>query len=169
MIVFDSSTLILLAKAEFLDDFLEDYQGKALIPREVEAESCGKKKSFDALLLRKRVLEKKIGVAKVSDTRLCAQLIRDFNISRGEAEALVLALEKKASLIATDDKNAIKACKVLKIPFTSALAILIRMADKRIIDTNRSKAVLDALVKYGRYGDAIIKDARERLGIEEDM
>jgi hypothetical protein len=63
----------------------------------------------------------------------------------------------------------IKACKVLKIPFTSALAILIRMADKRIIDTNRSRAVLDALVRYGRYGDAIIKDARERLGIEEDV
>jgi predicted nucleic acid-binding protein len=165
MIVFDSSTLILLAKVELLDDFLGDYQGKVLIPPEVEEESCARKESFDALLLRKRIQENRIMVAKVSSGRLREQLMRDFNICRGEAEALALAIEKKANLVATDDKNAVKACKLLKIPFASAIAILIRMADKRLLDKDRIKTMLDALQKYGRYSDAIIKDARERLGM----
>jgi predicted nucleic acid-binding protein len=165
MVVFDSSTLILLAKVELLNAFLEDYKEKVLIPNEVEAESCTKKKSFDALLIREKIRENKIGVAKVSSTRLCEQLMRDFNICRGEAEALVLAIEKKAKLVATDDKNAIKACKLLKIPFTSAIAILIRMADRRVIDTEKVRAVLDALLKCGRYGNGVIKMAKKRLKI----
>jgi predicted nucleic acid-binding protein len=165
MIVFDSSTLTLLAKTGLLDDFLDDYQGKVLIPREVEVESCGKKQSFDALLLRKRIQENRIGVAKVSGPRLCEQLMRDFNICRGEAEGLVLAIEKKANLVATDDKNVVKACKLLKIPLTSAIAILIRMAERKVLERDKISAALDALLKYGRYSDGIIKEARERLRI----
>jgi predicted nucleic acid-binding protein len=163
MIIFDSSTLILLTKVELLDDFLEDYEGKILIPREVEAESCGRKKSFDALFLRNMIQEKKIGVAKVSNTALCNRLMRDFRICRGEAEALVLALEKKAKLVATDDKNAIKACKLLKLSFTSAIAMLIKMAEREVIDAEKTRVALKALTKYGRYSDEIIKEAKERL------
>lgn len=163
MIVFDSSTLILLAKAELLDDFIGDYGGKVLIPREVEEESCAKKKSFDALLIKKRIQEKKISVAKISDAVLCARLMKDFHISRGETEALVLALEKKAKLVATDDKNAIKACKLLNLSFTSAIAILVRMSEKGVIDINRAKAALIALDKGGRYSDAILKKAKKRI------
>lgn len=165
MIVFDSSTLILLAKAELLDDFLGDYKGKLLIPREVEIESCTKKNSFDALLIRKRIQEKRIGVVKISNVELCRQLIKDFRLCRGEAEALVLAIEKKAKLVATDDKNAIRACRLLKVPFTSAVAILVRMADKGAVDIRKAKAVLDALIKYGRYSDKVIKEVKKRLRI----
>jgi predicted nucleic acid-binding protein len=165
MIVFDSSTLILLAKTGLLDDFLKDYQGKVLIPREVEAESCSRKKSFDALLLQKRIQENGITVAKLLNRALSEQLMQDFNIFRGEAESLALAIEKKANLVATDDKNAVKACRVLKMPFTSAIAILIRMAERKVIAMDRVKAALAALMKYGRYSDGIIKEAKEKLGI----
>jgi predicted nucleic acid-binding protein len=168
MIVFDTSTLILLTRAGLLDAFLDDYRGKVLIPREVEAESCGRKKSLDALLIAERIREHRIGVAKVANTRLCEQIMRDFNICGGEAEAIALAIEKKANLVATDDRNAIRACKLLKISFTSAIAILTRMAERKIIDTDRINAALDTLIKYGRYSDGIIREARERLEIEEE-
>jgi predicted nucleic acid-binding protein len=163
MIVFDSSTLILLTKVELLDVFLGDYEGKVLIPREVEVESCSGKKSFDALFIRDRIKERKISVAKVSNTALCNQLMRDFRICRGEAEALVLALEMKAKIVATDDKNAIKACKLLKLSFTSAIAMLVKMAERKVIDAEKASAALKALTKYGRYGEGIIKAAKERL------
>lgn len=163
MIVFDSSTLTLLAKVGLLDDFIDDYGGKILIPRSVEVESCRQKESFEVLLLRRRVRENKIGVVRISKLSLCTRLIQDFCISRGEAEAIVLALEKKARLVATDDRNAIKACKVLKIHFASAITILIRMKNKGVIDKERAGTALEALIKYGRYSEAIISEAKVRL------
>lgn len=166
MVVFDSSTLILLAKVELLDSFLDGYKGKVLIPREVEAESCRKKKSYDALLIQKRIQEKKIRVAGVKKGGLCNKLMQDFRIGRGEAEALVLALEKKAKLVVTDDKHTIKACRLLKVPFTSAIAILVGMTDRGMIDIESAKTRLEALTKYGRYSKQIIKMAKERLKLE---
>src|SRR3990167_2477515 len=114
MIVFDSSTLILLAKAELLDAFIDDYKKVVIIPQEVNEECCSKKDSFDALLIRKRIEEKRIKTARIHNTELCERFIKDFSIDMGEAEALVLFLEKKALLLAVDDKNAIKACKILR-------------------------------------------------------
>ncbi len=163
MIVFDSSTLILLAKAELLDDFLDDYTGTVLIPREVETECCRTQGRFDALLIRTRIRENKIGVAKISNTTLRTRLMRDFRISKGEAEALVLAQEKEATLVATDDKNAITACKLLRIPFTSAIALLVRMTDTGAVGADRAHAAFKALARYGRYSERILQDAHARL------
>lgn len=165
MIVFDSSTLILLAKAELLDDFIADYGGKILIPQEVERECCRQKKTFDAVLIQERVESKKIIVVKISNAALRDRLMDDFNICAGEAEAIVLAIERKGKIVATDDRNAIKAYKMLKMPFTSAIAILVRMKDKGAIDAAKAKASLNALFKYGRYGNNIIKEAKEMLKI----
>jgi len=47
MIVFDSSTLILLAKAELLDAFIDDYKKAVIVPQEVNEECCHRKNSFD--------------------------------------------------------------------------------------------------------------------------
>ena len=60
MIVFDSSTLLLLVKSGLLDNFISDYTDEIIIPVEVkEEESCDRKNSFDALLIQKRINEKK--------------------------------------------------------------------------------------------------------------
>ena len=58
MIVFDSSTLILLAKKELLDVFLNNFDGIVAIPKVVREETCNKK-TFDALLIEKRIEEEK--------------------------------------------------------------------------------------------------------------
>ncbi|MBE7546286.1 hypothetical protein KsCSTR_02320 [Candidatus Kuenenia stuttgartiensis] len=162
MIVFDSSTLILLAKAELLDAFIDDYKKAVIVPQEVNEECCHRKNSFDALLIRKRIEDKKIKTARIHNIRLCEKFMKDFSIDRGEAEALVLFLEKKALLLAVDDKNAIKACKILKIPFASALTILVRLVVKGVIENDEARKKIDILAKYGRYKDIMINEARKK-------
>lgn len=167
MIVFDSSTLILLAKIEILDYFISDYKGRIVIPREVEAECGHKKDSFDALMIQKRISEKKIDVSEGSNIVLCNKFMEDFSIDRGEAEAIVLALDKRAKIVGVDDRNAIKACRILKLPFTSAVSILVRLVEHGVIDINTARIKLELLIKYGRYGNAIIKQVKDRLKIQE--
>ena len=58
MIVFDASTLILLAKAELLEPFLAGSKLEAVIPREVEREACEAKESFDALVIRELIAKR---------------------------------------------------------------------------------------------------------------
>ena len=87
----------------------------------------------------------------------------DFHINGGEAEAVSLALQEKALIVATDDRNAIRACKMLKIDFTTAIAILIRTVEKKLIDRDEAIIKLQKLEVIARYSRAIMKDARERI------
>lgn len=75
----------------------------------VYKESYKAKKTFDAQLIQKRINEEKIKIKKVKKPEKIEKLKKDFNISKGEAEAL--SLQEKTDILATDDKNAIKACK----------------------------------------------------------
>ena len=167
VIVFDSSTLILLAKKELLDVFLNNFDGIVAIPKVVREESCNKK-TFDALLIEKRIEEEKIKVYEVEKKDLVKKLIEDFNLEDGEAEAIILCIEKGSKILATDDKNAINACKVLKIKFTTAINILIRAYEKQLIEREKALIKLDNLRVVGRYKEKIIEDAKRRvIGLEK--
>ena len=168
MIVFDSSTLLLLAKSGLLDNFISDYTDEIIIPMEVKEESCDRKNSFDSLLIQKRIDEKKIKAVKVHNMKLCEKFMQDFSIAKGVAEALVLAFEEKTALLAVDDKNAIKASKILKIPFTTAISILARLVERGIIDINKAAEGLGLLAVYGRYKDTTIREAKKRLKITKE-
>ena len=91
--------------------------------------------------------------------------LADQLLGRGEAEAIALALTKKAQLLAIDDKNGINACKLLSIPFTTAVGILIRSREMRLINTSEALEKLAALAKHGRYKGLIIEDARRKLEV----
>ena len=167
VIVFDSSTLILLAKKELLDMFLNNFDGIVAIPKVVREETCNKK-TFDALLIEKRIEEEKIKVYEVEKKDLVKKLIEDFNLEDGEAEAIILCIEKGSKILATDDKNAINACKVLKIKFTTAINILIRAYEKQLIEREKALIKLDNLRVVGRYKEKIIEDAKRRvIGLEK--
>jgi len=163
MIVFDASTLILIAKAELLDSFLTGIELEAAIPVEVEKECCGVKKSLDALLIQKALDDSKLKVIAVKNKKLVVKLQGDFSLGRGEAEAIVLALSEKAEVLGMDDKNGINACKLLGIAFTTAVGILVRSREKGLLTSSEALATLMTLAKHGRYKESILEDARRKL------
>ena len=163
MMIFDSSTFILVAKVELLDLFLASMPLEVAIPEEVERECCGVKKTLDALIIQKALDESRIKVMAVSNKKLIAKLHADFNLGAGEAAAIALALKEQERLLGVDDKNAINACKLLGIGFTTALGILLRSREKELIDRGDALSKLAALARYGRYKNTIVEDARLKL------
>lgn len=163
MLIFDASTLILVAKTELLEKFLDSFAGEVLVPAEVERECCGGRKSLDALLIEKAINEKRIIVKTPKEKQLCRKIRGDFGLGSGEAEAIALAFSAKAKLVAIDDKNGINACKLLKLPFATAINILLRMREEGLIEKEAALIKLEALERYGRYKSSLVADARSRL------
>ena len=163
MIVFDASTLILIAKAELLSLFLANVTVPVAIPGEVERECCGSKKALDAVIIQRALDEARIKTVVVKNRRIVAKLQADFSLGRGEAEAIALALNEKAQVIGIDDKNGINACKLLGVTFTTAVGILIRSQEKGLLKESEALQKLASLAKPGRYKDSIIEDARRKL------
>ena len=163
MIVFDASPLILLAKAELLERFLGSFPEPVVIPQAVQAECCENKVLFDAQLIARLIAEKHIEVRKLRDRKAFEQIRREFNLGIGEAQAIALAQASKARLIAIEDRNGVNACKILKLPFTGALGILLRMREKELIPEEDLLRKLEILRKYGRYSAEVLNDVRRRL------
>ena len=163
MIVFDASPLILLAKAELLERFLSSFPEPVVIPQAVQAECCGNKALFDAQLIARLIAEKHIEVRKLRGHEAFEQLRREFRLGVGEAQAIALAQASNARLIAIEDRNGVNACKILKLPFTGALGILLRMREKELISGEEVLRKLEILRKYGRYRAEIVDDVRRRL------
>jgi len=165
MVVLDASTLILITRAELLDPFLAGISLEVAIPKEVEKECCGVKKTLDALMIQKAIDESRIRVITVKNSKLVNKLQVDFSLGKGEAEAIVLALTRRAELLGID-KNGINACKLLGIAFTTAVGILVRCREKGLIARSDALARLETLANYGRYKKSIIENARRELEAE---
>jgi predicted nucleic acid-binding protein len=163
MIVFDASTLILIAKVELLDLFLGHVGVPVAIPAAVAKECCSSKKTLDAVMIQKALDESRIKTVAVKNRRVVTKLETDFSLGKGEAEAIALAVNEKARLVGIDDKNGINACKVLGLAFTMAVGILIRSREKGLLEGPEALERLARLAKHGRYKDSIIEDARRKL------
>lgn len=162
MIIFDASTLILLAKIDLLELFISNFQEKVLVPESVALE-VARAGYEDSPLILKLIENKKISILKTKNKRQSDKLMLDFNIDQGEAEAISLAVQENIRFIATDDRNAIRACKMLKIDFITAIAVLIRAYEKTLIDKNEALLKLQRLGYIGRYSKAIIADAERQI------
>lgn len=162
MIVFDSSTIILLAKIDLLELFISNFHSRIAIPEKVRLEVC-REGEEEIPLIVKLIGDNKIKVLKAKSIRQTKKLMEDFNIGSGEAEVLTLAVQEGAGIIATDDKNAIKASKILKIDFTTAIAILIRAHEKSFIEKEEALIKLEKLQSIGRYSRAIIENATRQI------
>jgi len=158
-IVFDASTLILLAKIELLREVTDET--KIIIPEKVKAE-CSSKESIDALLISTLIKEKKIEVEKAGNSKAVKKIQRDFRIGTGEAEALWLARRLDCP-IAVDDGPTIKACKVIGQRFTTAIHFLLNQALRHKLEFPMAMAKLEKLSIYGRYKREIIEDAMKHL------
>jgi hypothetical protein len=158
-VVFDASTLILLAKIDLLREIAEAV--KVIIPRKVRAESLAKE-GMDALLISTLIKEKKIDVKEAGSTEAIKKLQMDFRIEGGEAEALWLA-RRLTCPIAVDDGPTIKACKVINQSSTTALHFLLNLVAQNRLERPIAVTKLEKLSKYGRYNREIIENARMRL------
>ena len=162
MVIFDASTLILLARIDLLDEFIAGVQGGAAIPGEVRTEVlCGEREETQTL--SSSMEKQRIAVVKVKSSALTRKLMADFSIAAGEAEALSLALGENDAIVATDDRNAIRACKALKLEFITAIAVLVRSVEKGVIEKEEGLIKLQKLQSIGRYGKAIVEDARKLI------
>ena len=156
---FDSSTLILLAKADLLREVTEDIS--IIIPAKVK-EECLLKDGPDALLIKTLIAEGKIKVDKAGNQEAVRKLRTDFRIEAAEAQALWLG-RKLGCPVGVDDGPAIKACKVLGVQFAAAIHFLINLGGREKLDPPMALAKLDVLAGYGRYSRKIIEDAAQRL------
>jgi len=159
MIIFDSSTLILLAKIELLRQIVSHFE--VIITKEVEKEST-RKECFDAKLIARLIKEKNIKVEGVTSQKSKEKLRKDFNIEMGEASALLLAKIKDCPL-ATDDGPTIKACKIMNVKFVTAIHFLIKEYESKLLNMDIALIKLEKLKKYGRYNLRIIEDAYKRI------
>ncbi len=157
--VFDSSTLILLAKVDILIDITKTIT--VIIPEGVKKE-CLIKNSVDALLIARLIKENKIEVREIKVDKTVEKLQSDFRIGKGEAEAVWLAKNLNLPL-AIDDGRAIKASKVIGLKFTTAIHLLLYLTSLKKLTLPVAIEKLDALSKYGRYNKRIISDIEKRL------
>jgi hypothetical protein len=158
-VVFDSSTLILLAKVNLLREASDEVE--IIIPEEVKREALVKK-TEDAELISILIQERKIGIQKVGEAKAVKKLQMDFRLAKGEAEALWLS-RKYEYPVAIDDGPGIRASKVLGLRFLTAMHFLLYMASGGKLSSALAQEKLTRLVQYGRYNKRIIEDAMGRL------
>ncbi|MFO8109759.1 MAG: hypothetical protein R6U17_04455 [Thermoplasmata archaeon] len=161
MIIFDASTLILLAKIELLQPLSKEID--IVIPELIEEEATAKKDSFDAKVIRTLIKKGRIQVRDVEEIPIVEELMKDFNMDEGESSVVVLFKELDADLVATDDGQLIKAAKIMEIPFVTSITFLIRAAQKGIIDEEIALEKLRRLAEFGWYKTKIIEDAVTRI------
>ena len=162
MIVFDASTLILLAKIGLLELFISTFQRRVAIPRKVKSEVCVQGEA-ERPLVENLIKQGKIEILTAKNPRQKRKLMADFNIDEGEAEALLLSIQIGAEAIATDDRNAIRASKLLKIDFITAIGFLVRAYEKQLVDRDEALTKLQSLQAVSRYSNIILKDAKNRI------
>ena len=161
MIVLDTSTLVLLAKSDLLSLLAE--RTPLLVPDQVRREAIAKPERYDAQMIARMVEHHTIKVVRAAWTRQHQQRLQgDFDLGLGEAAALLVAQRKRA-VLGTDDGPAIKAAKVLGVPFVTAIHILVELYQKGRIDRAMALAKLERLQRMGRYSTQIIEDASGRL------
>jgi len=164
LVISDASTLILLNKINLINKIIKFISIK--IPEEVkkEAVDVGKENNYlDAFEIENLINKNFIEIKKVKNNKKVNWLMRGFNIERGESEAIQLFIELKADLLATDDKNAINACKVLDIPVSGSLAFVINSVDRKIISKKEGEEMINKLSIFGRYNVDVINKALNNL------
>jgi predicted nucleic acid-binding protein len=151
MIVSNASTLILLAKVGVVRKFIDAF-GVITIPGEVVKEIIAGD-TFDSKILEKEINDNHIVVKKIRSST--ENVLKEFKMHEGEAEAFVLYNECSAKVILTDDGELIKLCKLFDIPFINALAIITRMFEKGILTHIEACEYLQKLNDYGRYSEKV--------------
>ncbi len=149
MFVSNTSTLVLLAKVRCLEAFIK-IAPTIEIPSQVKKEALFDQGSYYARLIEKLIRDNKIKVTPVNKAKL-TKIISQFRLDEGEAATYTMFNSKKHKAVLTDDGELIKLCKLEKIPFICAMAIVIRLYEKNELSKEKTLNILEDLHKIGRY------------------
>ncbi|MDW7726428.1 MAG: hypothetical protein SCH70_04840 [Candidatus Methanoperedens sp.] len=165
MLIFDSSSMILLAKAGVLEKLVAHREAVIPVLIYTEAVIRGKDKGReDAYRIESLIKSGKIKVQEPNKST-CIEIRDLFGLHAGERDVLVLAKDMNIKCIVCDDKKAINAAKVLRFKFTTALNIIVAMCLKSEITKSEAEEMIDNLDEFGWYNNRIIKKARQDLNV----
>jgi len=153
MLVSNTSTLVLLAKVGCLEEFIE-IAPTIEIPIQVKREALFEKGSYYSILIQKLIQDKKIKIVNVDKVDVI-KVMSQFNLDEGEAATFIMFKEKRHNAILTDDGELIKLCKLEKIPFASAMAVVIRMFETKKLSKEKTMELLENLHNIGRYSEKL--------------
>ena len=153
MLVSNTSTLVLLAKIGCLETFIE-VSPIIEIPIQVKLEAIFDKESYYARLIQKLIQQKKIKVVQVEETKI-KNIMSQFRLDKGEAATYFMYDNKRHKAILTDDGELIKLCKLERVPFICAMAVVIILFEKRILSREEAMDKLEDLHKIGRYSQEL--------------
>ena len=147
IVIKDTMALIHLAKLSMLEKSC-DYFKKVFIPEQVYKEFIkGEEKELpDVPITLKLIKDKKIIIKKANQ----------FNIQRGEADAVALYWQEKANALITDDDNIRKKRILLNIGVIGTPAIILKLYNKGIIDELKIRESISELRKIGWFNNSIL-------------
>ena len=151
----DSMVLIHLANAGLLEVSC-DLFGKVAIPPLVydEIKIGGKSSREDLQFIEEGITKKKIVVIPVKSRKLLEKA-NQFNIFRGEAEAVALYWQENAAWLATDDDNVRRKKDILHLNIIGTPAIFIRLIRDRKISKEKYLNAVKKLKERGWFSSTI--------------
>ncbi len=90
-------------------------------------------------------------------------LLKNFNIHEGEAEAIVLLRERSGDILGTDDFQTLKTCKVFGIKYITTPLFIILRCKKKILDRDGGLRKISQLEEYGWYSDNLIQVFKQKI------
>jgi predicted nucleic acid-binding protein len=127
-VVSNTTPILSLLKIGKLD-LLKELYGAIYIPKAVYCEiEAGKDKDFYADL-------NKIDWIKIETVHSQSARLYLFDLDDGEAETILLAREKAADLVIIDEKYGRRYAKMMNIPLTGTIGVLLRAKEKGLIDS----------------------------------
>ena len=154
MIVKDSMVLIHLAKITLLERSCE-YFKKVIIPKKVYEEVVSCKEYPDTEIIESLVTNKKISIIEVKNKK-DIEKANQFNIQKGEAEAVALYWQENADFLATDDDNVRKKKEMLNINIIGTPIIILYLHKDRIITRDKFIESINKLRRIGWFNSSIL-------------
>lgn len=148
-IVLDSDGLIKLTKSGYLQKLLDNFT--CLITEEVYDETVikGMERFYDdAYKIEDQVKKGKLKVENTKNSKNAGNILKDSDFGRGESSSLHLYFNIKAKAIISDDRAFLNILQRNNIPFVTAIDILVRLYELKIISRDEILDALDLIKPY---------------------
>lgn len=156
MIVEDAMVVIHLAKITLLEKSCQYFKDVIISQRVYDEILAGEKRGHSEVKVITSLIEAKKMIVKLVTKKSLIEKAEQFNIQRGEGEAVALYWQEKADYLATDDDNVRKKSTILEIKVIGTPAIILHLYKQRLITKEKFEESISELRKIGWFSDAII-------------